>query len=213
MCKQSGYRIMPLTIRQEIISDEGDFIMNEIKLIKNKPFSYLIYAYLQQISNSDVDTRTTYRKVYIDNISSRTISRNIKLSQNKILSSIKYLEREGFLSQEVYEDFYGKYKKLYVLDCRHYVKLDFSDKRIEKLIKCIKETGLRLYLIYRYFCHLNGECYLTMEQLCEWLGLSDSGDNRKTISLFNEVLHDIGLIEIQQKAYGKYKNKNVYRCL
>ena len=214
MCKNyNGYRIMPITIREEVLSDEGDFIMNEIELIKNRPFSYLVYGYLQQISNSDVDTRTNYRKVYIKNYSVNDMSKKIKLSRPKITSSLKYLEQNNFLSEETFEDYHGKYRKLYVLDCRNYVKLDFSDRRIEMLIKCVKETGLRLYLIYRYFCDTRGVCYLSMEQLCEWLEMSDSGKNRKTISLFNELLCKMELIEIEKVSYGQFKNKNVYRCI
>lgn len=208
-----GYRIMPITIREDIINDEGEFIMNEIKLIKNKPFSYLVYAYLQQISNSDADTRDNYRKVYINTYSINDMSKKIKLSRPKITSSLKYLEQNGFLSEETSEDYHGKYKKLYVLNCRNYVKLNFSDRKIEMLIKCIKETGLRLYLIYKYHCDLYGECHLSMETLCEWLGMSDSGDNRKTISLFNEVLCKMELIKIEKRPYGQFKNKNVYKCL
>lgn len=214
MCKNyNGYRIMPITIKEEILNDEGDFIMNEITLINKKPFSYLVYAYLQQISNSDVDTRANFRKIYVENFTATKMSKQMKISKPKVLSSLKYLQQNGFLSEEIFEDYHGKYRKLYVLDCRNYVKVDFTDRRIEKLIKCVKETGLRIYLIYRYHCDLYGECYLAMEQLCEWLGMSNSGDNRKMISLFNEVLCDIGLITVEKRAYGKYKNKNVYKCI
>lgn len=213
MSTQNGYRVMPIKIRRDEIDDEGKAIMKEIELISNKPFSYLVYAYLQQVSNSDTDTRTQYRKVYLDRISSREMSKKIRISRNKILSNIKYLEQQGFISKETYKDFYGQYKRLYVLDCRNYVKLDFDDKRILKLIKCIKETGLRLYLIYRYYNDLYEGCYLTMNQICNIMGMADSGSNRKTIATFNEVLSDIGLIKIEKSKKGKYKNKNFYRCI
>lgn len=210
-----GYRIMPITIREETLSDEGDFIMNEIKLISQKPFSYLVYAYLQQISNSDVDTRTNYRKVYIDTYSVNDMSKKIKLSRPKITSSLKYLEQNNFLSEEVFEDFHGKYKKLYVLDCKNYVKLNFTDERICILIKCVKEMGLRLYLIYKYYCDASKthECYLSMNQLCEWLGLSTSETNLESIRFYNKLLCKLELITIETKKLGPKKSKNIYRCI
>lgn len=209
---KKNYRIMPITIKKEE-SNKVDISMTEIELIKEKPFSYLVYGYLQQISNSDKDTMKDYRKVYIDNFSGNKISSVVKMSKPTVLNSLKFLQEKSFLSKETFEDSYGKYKKLYVLNCKHYVKLDFSDRRIEKLNKCIKETGLRLYLIYKYYCDLYGECYLSMEQLCKLLNLSYSGKNKKTISLYNEVLSDIGLIKVEKKSRGKYKNKNTYKCL
>lgn len=208
-----GYRIMPITIKQDIINDEGEFIMNEIELIKKKPFSYLVYAYLQQISNSDVDTRDNYRKVYTNTYSINDMSKKIKLSRPKITSSIKYLEQNGFLSEEVFEDYHGQYKKLYVLDCRNYVRLDFTDERICMLIKCVKEMGLRLYLIHKYHCDLYGECYCTMETLCKWLGLSTSETNLESIRLYNKLLCKLELITIKRKARGSNKTKNIYRCI
>ena len=210
---KQGNRRFPTTIETKI-KENGEFIMNSIDLLKKGQMNYIVYGYLQEHSNFDEDTKHIYRKIYIKEINNTKIAKECRgVSRNTVTKAITRLEELGLLSEKIYEDKFGKYRRLNNLDGQ-YILLDFDKKPIQKLITCIKGEGVALFLILKKYCNIYGKCTLTQEQLLEMLGYNKKKDgNRKTLNLFLGVLEDIGCITVEKTITDEGYNKNISYCL
>lgn len=189
-----GKRVMPLKVTVDTLSDEGDFLLYDLELTKNKKFSYLVYGYLQQMSYSDKESRREYRKVYTDEFSIRKCCKALKMGDQKVQKHLAFLRENGFLSTDTYQDPYGTYYKLPVLECSIYTKLDFEKKCISQLFNALNEDAIKVFLTYKAYCDAYDACYLTIEQICDHIGLSHQGYSYKKIKDINATLVQIGLI-------------------
>lgn len=210
-----GKRRFPVKIKSEEINDEGEFYMNCIDLLKKGTMNYVVYGYLQLNSNFDEENKADYRKIYVELLNTTQIAKGCAKasSRNTVSKALKKLEELNLLSEDIFEDDFGKYKKLYNLE-GDYVLLDFDQRQIQKLVTCIKSEGVALFLILKKYCNIYGKCTLTQSQLLEMLGYNVKKDgNRKSLNLFLETLEDIGCIKIE-KTFTKNKlKKNIYYCL
>lgn len=208
-----GKRRFPVKI-EEHINDEGE-IMDCIDLLKKGTMNYVVYGYLQMNSNFDEESKRDYRKIYVELLNATQIAKECAKtsSRNTVSKALKKLEDLELLSKDVFEDDFGKYKKLYNLD-GDYVLLDFDRRPIQKLVTCIKSEGVALFLILKKYCNIYGKCTLTQEQILEMLGYNIKKDgNRKSLNLFLETLEDIGCIKIEKTFTENKLKKNIYYCL
>lgn len=210
-----GKRRFPVKLKTEDINDEGEFYMNCIDLLKKGTMNYVVYGYLQLNSNFDEKNKADYRKIYIEYLNATQIAKECKKtsSRNTVSKALKTLEELNLLSKDVFEDDFGKYKKLYNLD-GEYVLLDFDKRPIQKLVTCLKSEGVALFLILKKYCNIYGKCTLTQKQILEMLGYNVKKDgNRKSLNLFLETLEDIGCIKIEKTFTENKLKKNIYYCL
>lgn len=209
--KNSNLRVIPTEVNTDYIDNEGNFIY-DLQLLDNKDFSYELYGYLQHISYYDKECNKQFRKVYTDDFSIRNASKALRMGTQKVQRHLKYLREIGFVTEEKFEDSYGKYHKLPKLDCSTYTKLDFENKLIKKLFYGCNEYAVRVALLYKAYCDVYQTCYLTIEQICEKIGLSQQGYCYMKIKTINSMLCEMGIIYMYTIKTKDGHLKNVYGC-
>lgn len=208
--KKNNVRVIPTQVKT---SDEAENnFRKDMQLLDDKNFSYELYGYLQHISYYDKECDKQFRKVYLEDFSVRKTVEVLKMGNQKVQKHLKYLREIGFITEEKFEDCYGKYYKLPKLDCSTYTKLDFENKIVKELFYSCNECAIRMALLYKSYCDFYGSCCLTPEQVCDKIGLSHQSYSYNKVRTINRMLCEIGVIYMKTIRFENGKEKNVYRC-
>lgn len=209
--KRIDYRVIPTRVNVDYLDNQGNFVY-DLQLLDDKNFSYELYGYLQHISYYDKECNKQFRKVYVEDFSIRKACKALKMSNQKLQKHLKYLKEINFITEEKFEDHFGKYYKLPRLECSTYTKLDFENPRVLKLFYGCNDTTIRVALLYKAFCDNYEHCYLSIDQICEKIGISDCSYSHSKITMINKMLCELGIIYMYKVPGPNGHFKNVYGC-
>lgn len=215
-CRPSNERLLPTT--EETLGE--------------KRFLYALWMYLQSVSKGSIINE--YRYVNVKDVNCSTLAEKItllskvagdkeylnkKITRQTISKGMKYLIDQGFIvgivdGNQVFEGYKGSYYKLKNRNAFKffvYMENDF----INKLISVLPQDAIKVYMVYYSFNRgdIEGECYLTQQQILQRVGLSASGQNHEKLTYINVILERFGLIEKYVEVYKKdgreVKRKNI----
>ena len=143
-----------------------------------------------------------------------TIKYNIAVADR-----MKYLKDMNFIvgvvdGNEVIEGYKGEYYKIKNRDTfEYYIKMNVDF--IKMLSRSLAQDAIKVYMVYYSFNkdEVEGQCFLTQEQILGRIGLSKSGDNCEKLTYINIILEELGLIEryvkIQRENGREVKRNNI----
>lgn len=207
-----GKRIFPYNF-----TEDGEIMnINNVRFLgKGCNFPYLAYMYLQFISYSDKDTRTEYRKVYVESneyntLGIRSMSRAIRSGNETVSKNLKYLKDNGFMSEETYQDKFGKYHKIYSLDSEiyTYVPLDFDNIDFKDAFRALRNKPIELLIYYKFNSIGKGYYHGNYTEIAKEMGIS-----RDVLASYNRVLVKLKLLRIEKQSMGENKYSNRYYVL
>lgn len=207
-----GKRIFPYNF-----TEDGEIMnINNVRFLgKGCNFPYLTYMYLQFISYSDKETRTEYRKVYVESdkyntLGIRSMSKAIRSGNKTVSKNLDYLKDNGFMSIETYQDKFGKYHKIYSLDSEiyTYVPLDFDSIDFKDAFRALRNKPIELLIYYKFNSIGKGYYHGNYDDIAKTMGISTD-----VLSSYNRVLVKLKLLKIERQYIGENKYSNRYYVL
>lgn len=207
-----GKRIFPYNF-----TEDGEIMnINNVRFLgKGCNFPYLTYMYLQFISYSDKETRSEYRKVYVESekyktLGIRSMSKAIRSGNETVSKNLKYLKDNGFMSEETYSDKFGEYHKIYSLDSEiyTYVPLDFDSIDFKDAFRALKNKPIELLIFYKFNSIGKGYYHGNYDDIAKIMGISTD-----VLASYNRVLVKLKLLKIEKQHIHKNRYSNRYYVL